>query len=143
MAAEPSRRVALVVDDEPEMRTLISRLLQREDWTVHEAAEAYEALRLLEQHPDVVVLISDVNMPDISGVRLGAIARRKRADLKILYITGFPDLVFADQSFLPENEAYLEKPFTAKALSEAVSLLVFGSLGRHLPRPGDDESSAT
>lgn len=133
--------IALVVDDEPDMRVLTRRLLERENWDVYDAADAYQALRVLDQHPDIDVLISDVNMPDISGVRLGAIARRRRADLKILYMTGYPDLVFADQSALPDNEAYLEKPFTPKALSEAVSLLVFGTLGRPPVTPADDGST--
>jgi len=129
-----SRLIVLVVDDEPGMRVLTRRLLEREQWEVYEAADAYEALRVLDEHPDVLLLVSDVNMPDISGVRLGAIARRRRADIKILYMTGFPDLVFADQSSLPEHEAYIEKPFTPKGLSEAVSLLVFGTI----VRPPDD-----
>jgi DNA-binding NtrC family response regulator len=132
---DPSRHVALVVDDEASMRELARRILERDRWIVLQAEDATDALRVLGEHPEVDLLITDVNMPEISGVRLAAIAHRRRGDLKVLYITGFPDLVFADLSALPEHEAYLEKPFTAKALVEAARLLVFGTIQRPTVEP--------
>ena len=133
--------VAIVVDDEADIRTLTRRLLERERWTVYEARNGFEALRLLEDHRDVVLLIADVNMPEINGVRVAEIAHRTRPDLKVLYITGYPDMIFDHGQVLPENEAYLAKPFSATALAQAASLLVFGTLTGPPSSPGDARRS--
>jgi two-component system cell cycle sensor histidine kinase/response regulator CckA len=129
-----SRPVALIVDDEPDTRDVARRILEREHWVILDAHNGREALRLLKEHPEVALLIADVNMPEMNGLLLADIARSRRPDLKVLYMTGYSDRVFERRSVLPEHEAFLDKPFTAKGLCEAASLLVFGRLH---PRPRD------
>jgi two-component system cell cycle sensor histidine kinase/response regulator CckA len=126
---------AIIVDDEAAIRVLGRRALERDHWTVHEASSGLEALRLVEEHPDVSLLVTDVQMPEMSGLRLAAIVRRARPDIKVLYVTGFSDRVFEERPALPSEEAFLEKPFGPKALTEAASLLVFGKVSRPEPDP--------
>ena len=65
-------------------------------------------------------------MPNLMGDEL---ARRLRQDdpaLKVLYLTGFSDLLFKEKLTLWEDEAYLDKPCSVRGLLEAISLLAFG-----------------
>ena len=55
-------------------------------------------------------------------------ARVLRPELKVLYVSGFVDRLLNERPILWEDEAFLEKPFTFEGLTEAVSLLLFGTL---------------
>lgn len=125
-----TRPVVILVEDEPDVRDLLTRVLADDGWTVYDASGGAEALRLFEEHRDVDLLITDLNMPILDGLRLAQIVRRQRPNQKILYITGYSDRIFESRTVLPENEAFLDKPFTVTGLLEAASLLVFGSTRR-------------
>ena len=127
--------IAIVADDEAPIRMLARRVLERDKWTVYEAMNGLEALRLVEEHPDASLLMTDVQMPEMSGLRLAAIVRRQRPTMKILYVTGHPDEIFSGKDALPEHEAFLEKPFSPASLTEATSLLVYGTLAGRAPDP--------
>ena len=70
--------VILVVDDDAAGRYVIARLLRRERFAVHEAADGREALARVRARPDLVVL--DVNLPDVDGFE---VCRRIKADPEI------------------------------------------------------------
>jgi hypothetical protein len=54
--------------------------------------------------------------------------RQRYADIKVLYQTGFSDMLFEDRVELEEGAAFLEKPFTARGLREAARFILFGSI---------------
>ena len=77
----------LVVDDEVEIRTLLSRRLQRAGYTVDEAGDGQEALALVDREaPDVVV--TDMSMPRLDGLGLLQELRRRDPDLPVIVLTG-------------------------------------------------------
>ena len=127
--------IAVVVDDEAPIRMIARRVLEQENWKVYEAASGPEALDVLGDHERLDLLVTDVHMPDMSGLRLASLVRKQRPDVKVLYVTGYRDRVFAAQTELPQDEGFLEKPFSRNALAEAASLLVFGTTVPGTPDP--------
>jgi two-component system cell cycle response regulator CpdR len=78
----------LVVDDEPLVRELLSDMLRDMGCEVWAASNGAEALQVLAWEPHIEVLISDVNMPGMSGHELAERARRVRQDLDVLLLSG-------------------------------------------------------
>lgn len=79
----------LVVDDEPLIRLTLVDVFRESGAAVFEAGSAQQALDLLNRHPDIGLLFTDVRMPGMSGVELARHAREMRPDLRIVLSTGF------------------------------------------------------
>ena len=124
--------VILVVDDEPPIREIERRVLDRAGYRVVEAAGAVEAFDAIEQEHRVDLVVADLDMPEVSGDEMVRRIRSLRPDLKVLYVTGYIDRLM-DARPLWDGEAFLDKPFSMDGLVEAVSLLLYGSVSR-LPR---------
>ena len=124
-AVEP---LVLVVDDEEPIRQLERRILESGGYRVIEASHGGEAFAMLQKDIQVDLLIADLQMPDIGGEEMARRIRRDRPDVKVLYVTGHIDELMDERSTLWEGEAFLDKPFTANALLEAVSLLLYKKL---------------
>ena len=67
-------------------------------------------------------------MPKMNGDELARRMRAQEPDLKVLYLTGYSDKLFAERMLLWHNEAFLDKPCTLAGLKEAVNLLMRGHL---------------
>ena len=133
-SATPARRV-LVVDDEDNIRLLARRALEKEGYHVTEAANGIQALTHLDADTPFDLLLTDINMPGVKGDEVARRFRQARPDLKILYLSGYVDSLFASRPILWEDEAFLDKPFTIKGLLEAVALLTYGRLTVDSARP--------
>jgi FixJ family two-component response regulator len=72
-------------------------------------------------------------MPRITGHQLARYMRERYLDIKVLYLTGFRDVLFKEKGSLWADEAFLDKPCTPDGLLQAVSLLLFGSLNKEQP----------
>ncbi|MGH7043328.1 MAG: response regulator [Acetobacteraceae bacterium] len=111
----PSTKTAtiLVVDDDPQVREIVSEILGDFGHLVVAAGGGIEALRLLDETPDIDLVITDVRMPDISGLELAARATRGRHGLKVILISGY---------FLAQDTGIrvLHKPFRMTELQAAV-----------------------
>jgi CheY-like chemotaxis protein len=125
---QPAPLVALVVDDEEAVRKFVARVLHEYGCNVMIASDGPDAIRTAACQP-VDVLVTDMMMPQMLGDELARRLRQSHADLKVLYLTGFSDRLFAEKLTLWEGEAFLEKPCSPSGLMEAVSLLVFGRFG--------------
>jgi signal transduction histidine kinase len=79
----------LVVDDETSVRVLVTEVLQGAGYNILQAANGAAALELLHVRNDVVLLITDLGLPDISGHDLAATARSFSPGLKLLFLTGY------------------------------------------------------
>jgi CheY-like chemotaxis protein len=111
----------LVVEDEDVLRKLVQRILEVHGYTVHAASNGTAALRFLEQSSGIVkLLLTDIVMPQMSGIQLVAEARRRHADLPALFMSGYPDLAEPQGDGIPHGAELLCKPFTSDALARAV-----------------------
>lgn len=127
MTADKPSLIVLVVDDEEGIRMLERRVLEAVGYTVIEAANGLEAIALLATGTHADLLLADLDMPELGGDEMVSRVRTTRPDLKVLYVTGHIDRLM-DARPLWEGEAFLDKPFTAAGLTEAVALLLHGTL---------------
>lgn len=113
-AADQSDRPKLmIVDDDPEVRIIVAEFLQDFGYQVIQAGGGAEALDLLAQTSDLRMIISDIRMPDMSGIELADIATQRQSDLKIILISGY----FVSQHV---QRRFLRKPFRMRELEAAV-----------------------
>jgi PAS domain S-box-containing protein len=114
------RETVLVAEDEDKVRSLVVRLLRLHGYRVLEADRGLSALAAAELARDLRLLITDVVMPDMSGRQLADELLAKRADLKVLFISGYTDESIASHGVLDPGVELLEKPFTADELARRV-----------------------
>ncbi|GIL02300.1 MAG: signal transduction histidine kinase [Alphaproteobacteria bacterium] len=122
--------LALVIDDEPEIRGLVRQYLLAQGAKVIEAVSPEEALELVAQIPLVSLVVSDIAMTGSqTGLDMARQMRRSRPDLPILLISGLstshPALAEGRAEF-----ALLRKPFGAAAFSAALAALLAGDAPR-------------
>jgi two-component system cell cycle sensor histidine kinase/response regulator CckA len=116
--------LVLVVDDEAPIRSMEARILQNGGYRVLEAAGPRAALEMLNSGVVPDLLIADLEMPELSGEEMVRHFHAVLPGQKVLYVTGNIDRLLDSRSLLRDDEAFLEKPFTAQGLLEAVSLLL-------------------
>jgi CheY-like chemotaxis protein len=115
------RQLILAVDDEPDLRMVIERILSKSGYRVAVAGGVREALTLLdtlEDFPDL--LVTDIRMPDGVGAQLAELVRRQRPGLPVLYVSGYPEDRARAESLIVDGFA-LEKPFRPAQLLGAVA----------------------
>jgi FixJ family two-component response regulator len=125
----------LVVDDDPPMCELVATILRTAGYQPTVTSDTDQAIAIGGEGKRFALAVLDVVMPRMGGEGLAARLRRDDPDLKVLYLTGYADVLFQVRPILWANEAFLEKPFTADGLLEAVSLLVHGHV-RQTPSAG-------
>jgi len=130
--ARPPVRV-LIVDDEAEMRQYVDRIMRDAGYETALAADGEQAIGLSSREPPFELLITDEMMPRIPGHQLARYMRERYLDIKVLYLTGFRDVLFKEKGSLWADEAFLDKPCTPDGLLEAVSLLMFGTVDGRKP----------
>src|SRR6185437_11597586 len=77
----------LVVEDDAQVRSYSTEAVSELGFRVLAAADAEEALRLLDRNPEIAVLFTDVGLPGMNGRRLAEEAVRRRSELKLLFTT--------------------------------------------------------
>ncbi|HEX8553382.1 MAG TPA: response regulator, partial [Sphingomonas sp.] len=112
--------VVLVVEDEPAVRELSVDALTELGYRVVAADGAAAALRLLDTHPDIVLMFTDIVMPDVNGARLAQEARRRRPGLKVLFTTGYTRNAVVHNGVLDPGVELVGKPFTIEELAAKV-----------------------
>jgi len=110
----------LVVDDELGMRQFLTHLLQREGHTVRVAENGQVALTLLKQEP-ADLMLSDVRMPDMTGIELLRAARENHPQLEVIMMTAFANVDTAREAFLLGAYDFVQKPFDNELLKETVT----------------------
>ena len=110
----------LIVDDELGMRQFLTHLFQREGHIVRVAANGNEALiQLAQQAPDLI--ISDVRMPDMSGVDLLRAVKEQLPDVEVIMMTAFANVDTAREAFLLGAYDFVQKPFDNDLVKETVT----------------------
>ncbi len=103
----------LVVEDDKSTRDLIRHVLEREGYRVLDAADGKEALEVAGQYPDPIgLVITDMAMPNVDGLKLTRLLRTHRPELKLLCMSAYPleqlratldGLWFLSKPFMPED----------------------------------------
>jgi CheY-like chemotaxis protein len=118
----------LVVDDDSEIVALVTRMLEPDAYqilTATSGAQAIDICASLDRPIDL--LLTDLEMPAMSGRVLSTELRNTQLGLKVLYLTAHSDVLFGALTLLEPHEAFMEKPMSAQGLREAVALHLFGT----------------
>jgi hypothetical protein len=111
----------LVAEDDDEVRALIQDTLERRGYSVLAAATPDEALRLAaDDDGRIGLLITDVVMPGLSGPQLAERLTEARHELRIIYMSGFPDEAAIRSASIRPGAIFLQKPFTLRQLEQRV-----------------------
>ncbi len=113
----------LVVDDEARMRKLVRDFLEREDYTVLEAADGMEALDQFYQDPDIALIILDVMMPKMDGWQVLR-EIRESSQVPVMMLTARSEERDELQGFDLGVDEYISKPFSPKILVARVNALL-------------------
>jgi len=131
IAAGGAGRTVLLVEDESAVLLAAARILTANGYKVLMRSDPADALQVLgDVQKDVDVLLTDIVMPGFSGIELGRRAKELRPGLPIVYMTGYSQEVISQQGALPEGSNFLQKPFTRRALLEAVAKTVDPAAGK-------------
>lgn len=107
----------LLVEDEEAVRTIVSKILQNRGYTVLEAHHGNEALQICERHEGPIhLMVTDVVMPQVSGRELAERLTLLRPEIRVLFMSGYPDNAIVHHGVLGAGTAFLQKPFTLNAL---------------------------
>ena len=101
-------------------RALARRILERDGFTVLEARDGREAIRVAAGYPSRIdLLVTDMVMPNVGGTELFAHLRLLRPDLRVLFVSGYTDDDIIRRGLQDAGSAFLQKPFTATGLAAA------------------------
>lgn len=119
LRAMTSSITVLVVDDHAHAREVISRLLEAEGYSVVIASNGGEAIKTLEDHDGIGAVVTDVTMPDMTGVELAYYVRDHYPTLPIAIVSG--DIGELERSVIARaGVPFLKKPVHAEALYAAI-----------------------
>lgn len=114
----------VLVDDEDEIRGRIASKITEDLGfkIVGSAGTGYDALDLLEEH-DVDVVLTDIKMPFIDGIELTKIIRRDYPMIKVAFITGYDEFLYAQEAINLKVDSYMMKPITSKQINKFLTKL--------------------
>ncbi|SDE32074.1 Response regulator receiver domain-containing protein [Belnapia rosea] len=115
-------RCVLVVDDEPLILEILSEYCASLGMAVREALGGEPAIRQIERHPEIEVLVTDVRMPGLDGPALAEQALVMRPSLKVIFVTGYT-------SYQSVTWPTLRKPFDLDDLDAALCQALLGNDG--------------
>lgn len=125
---EPLRRVRpliSVIDDDASIRVAADSLLRARGYTVSTFASAAEFLRS-QQIDETSCVITDVRMPDMSGVELQSVLRKQGRGTPFIFITAFPEESARLRALHDGAICFLSKPFDAPTLIRCVEAALAG-----------------
>ncbi len=108
----------LIVEDEPITRMVAADAISDTGLQIREAGDAKEALQVLDNHSDVGILFTDIDMPGpIDGLGLAEQVHEDRPDVELIVTSGATTV---EDSDLPDNGTFLPKPYRTTRLVEVV-----------------------
>ncbi len=116
----------LLVEDEPIVRKIASRVLSKKGYHVLEASNGDDALRIIDKAGDILInlLITDIIMPKMGGYELSEIIKIQLNCSKVLYFTGYTENHIFDKGILKPDSPLLQKPFTPSELALKVRTIL-------------------
>jgi len=126
------KRTILVVDDDASVLTLVTGILSDCGYNILTASTGAKGLQQSREFKgEIDLLLSDFQMPGMSGVDLATAITHERPRLKVLLMSGFTDGMLV----LNEGWHFLEKPFVASQLRSLISGLIFPDKKSRFAKP--------
>jgi PAS domain S-box-containing protein len=119
LAAERGTETIVVVEDDDGVRALVKLMLEANGYEVFAVGDAESAARLCTERT-IDLLLTDVVMPEVSGSQLAERLRGLAPSMRILFMSGYSDEAVQRHGELTASAAFLEKPFTERALARKV-----------------------
>ena len=124
ISAGSAGEVILVVEDDPMMLKFTIQAVRELGYTVLHADNAAAALAILDDRPDILLLFTDVVMPEVGGKKLVDEALKKHPALKVLYTTGYTANAVVHGGVLDAGVNLLGKPFTLDQLATKLRVVL-------------------
>ena len=121
-----SNPLILVVDDEPQMCNILSRLLKNEGYEVTTVSNGEEAMRIISGNPPALILL-DIMMPGIDGREVFQRVHKFWQDIKVIYFSAKmePDS-YRFREICNEADGFIAKPATSKQILSTVNKVLLG-----------------
>jgi CheY-like chemotaxis protein len=117
--ADPKPKI-LVVDDEPEIRKLVTAMLTRHGYRVLSADTGEHAVRLANHHRDIDLLLTDVVSPGMSGPMIADEIAAIKPNIRVLFMSGYDSTQVVQRYVVEKGYSLISKPFTRDELVERV-----------------------
>jgi len=126
MPENASPKTIIVVDDEPEIRKLVSAMLTRNGYRVLSADTGENAVRLLKNNPETELLLTDVVSPGMSGPMIADQVASIKPGIKVLFMSGYDSTQVVQRYVVERGYSLLVKPFTMEQLERKVKYVLTG-----------------
>lgn len=111
----------LLVEDSDVVRDVIARMLEESGFTVLPASCGEDALSISRRKDvPIALLLTDIVMPEMSGVELADRMERERPDMRILFMTGYAEGFVVNEGFLERHRGCIGKPFSQEQITKRV-----------------------
>lgn len=114
----------LVVEDEKDLRLVLSDIFTNDFERVLSASDGFEAMRLIEKNPNIICIITDIKMPEVSGFELFKYTRQRKFNIPFIFLTGENTEEYIMEVLKHDSIQLLRKPFRIERLIEAVRMAI-------------------
>ena len=126
-APGPQKKTIMLVEDNKALRDAFREILEAAGYEVLSAANGREALALYhEKNLEVNLLVSDINMPEMSGIELAVILRQANPNIKVVIMSGLAPSGAVQQNYPVPIESWLQKPIGMKIFLQTINDLMRG-----------------
>ncbi len=117
---------ALIVDDSSSTRRILGQFMRQMNYEIVEAGNGREALKCVEEVPDISVALVDWNMPVMNGLEFvrELRARKQHDGVKLMMVTTEHDAEHIEQALSAGANEFVMKPFTCEVLQEKLAILL-------------------
>jgi CheY-like chemotaxis protein len=116
----------LLVEDSDVVREVIARMLEAGGFTVLPASCGEDALSVSRREDvSIDLLLTDIVMPEMSGVELADRVERERPGVRVLFMTGYAEEVVVNEGILGKHRECIGKPFTLEQITKRVRKILF------------------
>ncbi|AZC18161.1 MULTISPECIES: response regulator [Pseudomonas] len=123
--SEDAQDVVLIVEDEPVILMLLADYLSGLGYRVLQAENGEQAFEILATKPNLDLMVTDYRLPGgITGVMIAEPAVKLRPDLKVIFISGYPNEILECDSPITRKAPILAKPFDLNSLHEQIQQLL-------------------
>ena len=127
MPVQGGTETILIVEDDPEIRTVLNHILQQFGYSVLKGADGDEAVAIFrENSAEISLVILDTIMPRKNGIEAYDLITRIKPGVKALFISGYPADIIAQRGLLPEGVSFLPKPVSPMDLLRNIRQILSG-----------------